>query len=728
MNEQGRIFAFGAWSASGYLPTGVAEWCKGGQYCRWGIPSINSNGELVYFYTQPFPVLPAAIITMTPGGTSISSNTYSIRNWTFGAEPAIARDGTAYFSPSGVLLSLQSGGALRWTNVFAAPERSDDEQVFVPAVDATEDVYAAAKTSIIAYDREGREMRQWELSTPPTAPLNLTYDGRLYVPASGRLYAFRALAGLDASAPWPMYRQNPAGTASRQTVATPLEKPVVQAILPFPDKVRIQCEPPGRPCVLELYRNTTPLFDDAGLIAQSTIGQTFVQDTNAAPGIKYWYWVRFRNSSSASEPSCPVSGVVADLPLNWFVQVPGLTPQPPSIGPEGTLYCSAADRLVSLKRDSTLNWELPGITGSVSVAPDGSVLANLGSALCCLSSTGATNWILQNIVPSSCPPGIGLDGRVFVVHTNGELAAQSISGDSLWHTPLTGTLSSPAAIADDGAVVLLTAGSTLQRCDRDGTNTISVNLPNISLAAVAPVLGLEGTVYVASRNPKALVAVSAEGTEKWRLPLAHVPTSASAIGPDGTIITAYSVAGKSAIQFYLAAVSTNGVILWTFQVGAEPSSSAIGADGSIIFASGTNLIALRASDGQPRWQMDSPNGKAFGTPMLDLDGTLFVPLSGALLSVKLSAGPAQFGWPVFRQNPRQSGCMQKSEAINLAVICTPGGTPELQIWAPTGAVLLRSRDLVHWERFGFQKQTPGAAKLPLQYDDFGNAFYRAVSP
>ena len=224
------------------------------------------------------------------------------------------------------------------------------------------------------------------------------------------------------------------------------------------------------------------------------------------------------------------------------------------------------------------------------------------------------------------------------------------------------------------------------------------------------------------------MAVSAEGTEKWRLPLAHVPTSAPAIGPDGTIITSYSVAGVSATRFYLAAVSTNGLIRWTFQVGSEPSSAAIGADGSVIFASGTNLIALRAGDGQPRWQMDSPNGKAFGSPMLDLDGTLFVPLSGGLLSLKLSAGPAQFGWPVFRQNPRQSGCMQKPEAANLAVTCAPGGNPELQIVAPTGAVLLRSRDLVHWERFGFQKQTQGVAKLPLQYDDCSSAFYQAVCP
>ena len=183
---------------------------------------------------------------MTPGGTTISSNTYSIRSSTFGAEPAVARDGAAYFSPNGVLVSIQASGALRWTNVFAAPVSSSDEQVFVPTIDTAEDVYVAAKTSIIAFDCEGRELRRWELSTPPTAPLNLTYDGRLYVATRGRLYAFRALSGLDASAPWPMYRQNPAGTASRQTVATPLEKPVVQAILPFPDKVRIQCEPPVR--------------------------------------------------------------------------------------------------------------------------------------------------------------------------------------------------------------------------------------------------------------------------------------------------------------------------------------------------------------------------------------------------------------------------------------------------------------------------------------------------
>ena len=201
--------------------------------------------------------------------------------------------------------------------------------------------------------------------------------------------------------------------------------------------------------------------------------------------------VRFRNSCFASEPSGPVTASVADLPLNWFVQVPGLAAQPPAIGPEGILYCSAADRLVALKRDSSLDWELPGVTGTVSVAPDGSVLANLGSALCCLSSAGATNWILQNTVSSSCPPGVGLDGCVFVVHTNGELAAQSISGDSLWHTPLTGTLSSPAAVAADGAVVLISAGSNLQRFDHDGRNTITVNLSNLTLAAVAPVIGLE---------------------------------------------------------------------------------------------------------------------------------------------------------------------------------------------------------------------------------------------
>jgi outer membrane protein assembly factor BamB len=189
----------------------------------------------------------------------------------------------------------------------------------------------------------------------------------------------------------------------------------------------------------------------------------------------------------------------------------------------------------------------------------------------------------------------------------------------------------------------------------------------------------------------------ARGTTKWSITSSRQSQTSPVIGMDGTVFVAYFVRSLPLPGPNLAevgAVRTDGTLRWKFPTGQTASPIlALSASNVLYVASVTNLYALSAETGQVFWQMPSPNNGSFGPPVLDYDGTLYAPTTGGILALRTGAGPAPTPWPMYRQNPRQSACVQRSAVAQIRAFCTQGGDVSLEVAAPNGALILQSTDL-----------------------------------
>ncbi len=154
---------------------------------------------------------------------------------------------------------------------------------------------------------------------------------------------------------------------------------------------------------------------------------------------------------------------------------------------------------------------------------------------------------------------------------------------------------------------------------------------------------------------------------------------------------------------------------------------ALSADGTLLVAAGTNLVALSASEGRVLWQMSSPNANPFGPPVLDYDGTLYAPVKGGILALQLEHGPAASAWPMYRQNPRQSACIQRLSTPQLRASYKPPGHVTLDVLAPGGCVILQSDDLRTWRKLDSQPPSTDPISWRIATGTESPGFFRLLS-
>jgi hypothetical protein len=315
------------------------------------------------------------------------------------------------------------------------------------------------------------------------------------------------------------------------------------------------------------------------------------------------------------------------------------------------------------------------------------------------------------------------------------MVARSASGEAIW-TNTTGAEYAPS-IAADGSVVSIAINNYLTRLNPDGSTRSSTNMAiAYSMDTAAPVLDDEGAAYLSTTSAySTLAAIRADGTVKWQLKSAERLVLMPVVDSDGTVFTTYSATnsdytvGGTAPRLLpqVVAVRSDGSIRWAFTTGESPSTPVIAADGTVIVSAGKFLYALATEDGQVRWQLDSPSGAAFGTPVLDYAGILCVPTMNGLLSLQLNSGLANAPWPMHRQNPRLSACQARPALPQASIELNPSGIPQLNLQVPGGAVILSSEDLFHWERLGWQPASSQTVLWPLNATNTQN-FYRILPP
>jgi outer membrane protein assembly factor BamB len=204
----------------------------------------------------------------------------------------------------------------------------------------------------------------------------------------------------------------------------------------------------------------------------------------------------------------------------------------------------------------------------------------------------------------------------------------------------------------------------------DGTQKWSA--PVVS-PAESPAIGMDGTIY--SLGGGGVYAFSPNGNTLWATSdpqsFGVGPSSSLAIDKDGTIYVA-AVANFEFVGygFRLYAITPAGATKWQVRTnlagnyGATLGTPAVDAARVIYFAAYTRLFAFSA-DGSVVWIFNaggSPtdlNSYTYTSPAIGSDGTIYATFGSRLYAFAGTNSLADSPWPMYRQNARHTGKMEK---------------------------------------------------------------------
>ena len=355
----------------------------------------------------------------------------------------------------------------------------------------------------------------------------------------------------------------------------------------------------------------------------------------------------------------------------------------------------AAGNLAAQPEAGTVLWTYPAGSVGPALAPDGTVYL-MSSGLTAITNSGSTASNKWTFSIGGGMPAIGSDGTIYFINGSG-LYAVAPAGAQKWFYPVVGANSHPAIGLDD--TVYFVAEGRLYAIAPSGIKRWDYLLEFDSSFwsdVQSPVIGADGTIYVGVA--RTLYAITRSGTNKWSAPLGFFGKDSPAIGAAGIIYT-------SAEGLY--AFDSGGTNLWYTAIVGNIASPAIGSDGTrYVAGSGRRLNAVTPG-GQSSWQiLDGPQYGEYTTPAVDAggriyycisntvwalnpqgqvqwsittpsvsdpridvastspiigpDGTLYAALGTTLYAIATGTnGPANSPWPMYRQNARHTGKVEK---------------------------------------------------------------------
>jgi len=363
----------------------------------------------------------------------------------------------------------------------------------------------------------------------------------------------------------------------------------------------------------------------------------------------------------------------------------------PAVGSDGTIYFGGKDgNLYALNPGGSRKWTLQaaGAGGSPATALDNAIYFEGFGKLYSFTPGGTTNW---SATIADCgnfsSPSIGPQGSIFIGSWEQRtLRAFGPDGTQKWIRDLIYSNPGDSAAIGENGTIYISAGP-MYAFTPDGTNLWSAG--GQSQFDGPPVIGRDGTIYVAGWGSHALYAVTADGSISWNALFSgsRVPSTAAAVDSQNMIY--YCVSNS------VWALNSQGQIQWAFTAAYQPlpgiylanTSPAIGPDGTIYAALGTVLYAI------------------YNTNKL-----------------------ADSAWPMYRQNARHTGKIEKP------LLQQPqkrsDANFQFQLYAQLGQTQLiqTSTDLAAW----ISPTNVAVTNVPMDVVDlsasnFPSRFYRTVS-
>jgi len=233
-----------------------------------------------------------------------------------------------------------------------------------------------------------------------------------------------------------------------------------------------------------------------------------------------------------------------DGTVKWRFHLGYLSFSGPVIAANGTIYISTAEgKVFAIDPNGTSQWcynAMSEIYGDPTLGPDGTIyVGTWDNNLNAINPNGTLKWRFPTGDHVKGVPSIAPDGTIYFGSWDGYLYALNPNGTQKWrcHVGL-GTQTTPA-IATDGTIYV--GGDYLYAVYPNGTIRWMFSLgPNRFIFHSCPAVSAEGTIYVGvdigSENGGEILAVNANGTERWRKTISgNAVDSSPAIGPDGTV-------------------------------------------------------------------------------------------------------------------------------------------------------------------------------------------------
>jgi len=247
--------------------------------------------------------------------------------------------------------------------------------------------------------------------------------------------------------------------------------------------------------------------------------------------------------------------------MNWRILVGDYIPgSSPMIGPDGTIYVAGARGgwgvtyyVFAIDSNGTEEWNYEvgagyrgGANTAPAIGPNGTIYADytygcdvwgdLWRVLVALRNDGTSPW---SYIFSTGEDTFGLavasDDTVYVSASGGLYAFDS-AGKNVWTFPHGGA--GAPSIDPHGTVYYYSGDHYVYAVNPDGTEKWKIYTGNPSpWAQEVPAIGCDGVLYVQGAGSE-LWAVNPDGTQKWVLPDAAVSAHGPVIGADGTIYLA----------------------------------------------------------------------------------------------------------------------------------------------------------------------------------------------
>jgi outer membrane protein assembly factor BamB len=258
---------------------------------------------------------------------------------------------------------------------------------------------------------------------------------------------------------------------------------------------------------------------------------------------------------------------------------------------------------------------------SFALGPDNTayVACSYGALIARKQSGTTWKFALPDLDAFSAAPLLADDGTIYLGCSNDTIYVLNSNGTVRARVYVGGPVNATGALAVDGTAYFQTEDSMVVAVRSDGSQLWAVPFQSRG-GNSAPVVGLDGTIYVGTQEGSVSAINPADGTAKWPGPynLGTAPIIAPpAIDPSRN--TLYVVNDDGLLQ----AVDMGGTGGWTYSAGAEASGPVVGPDGTVYLGGGGKLSAV-SPDGQAKWVFIPPMAGVVSTPAVTVDGYLYV--------------------------------------------------------------------------------------------------------
>jgi len=333
--------------------------------------------------------------------------------------------------------------------------------------------------------------------------------------------------------------------------------------------------------------------------------------------------------------------------VKWTYTPSGITegtvPNSISIDSNGTLYVTAANKLLAIDSDGNLLWskDVGGIGATAISSDESTIYAVGGKVLYAFSSSGEKQlWSFTDPTDSIYgEPNVGSDGTIYIGSWDTYVYAVNSDGSLKWKYQTDGAIAPLASptLSNDGSTIYVGSGDrnkdeggTLYALNSDGELIWKVE--NLDGGRVSgAVVGSDGTIYATGSGR--VHAFDKDGKKLWESDKDTASSLTPSLSSDGTLYVGTSDGKVYAIN------SSNGKSKWSnpYQTGPNPDSTGdpkdpqygvlativIGADGIIYVGAMDGVLHALDTDGSVLWKYTTGDNINENCPAIGPDGSLY---------------------------------------------------------------------------------------------------------